>query len=484
MKILEENGIPEIQNLKKAISEEDTEVLAKFLFDIDLTLTQQEIVRYIAFQKHKRICINAMTRYGKTLCVAVGICIYILLNEDKKIALIAPEQAQAGIIRTYLSEMIIKSKIMQQVVDIDSAGSGKYDRLKKEASRVRQTFKNGCEYRVFSANGDANRLMGFGVNGIVVKDEACLIESQAEAKISRMLGDNPDETMLIELANPWDRATRYYEDWISGRFKTFHVGWQLALKEGRTTQAFIDEQRSYLTPIEFTVLYDSDFPEEAEDSLFTLKSIQEAVNNDIEFSPDKRIISCDVADKGLDKTVIMWGYENNDMFKVEGIYSENKSENMQIVGKIMEIYQKYGADRIQVDTIGLGIGVVSRLKELFNGKSTTIIPCHYGEGVGGSGKSTKPTKYDSHRDRKPESERKRFLNRKAEQFFRLKDLLDDGRVVLPDDKKLQNELIAMKWELQSSGKIRILDPDSSPDFADALVYFIWNARNQVGWFMG
>ena len=40
----------------------------------------------------------------------------------------------------------------------------------------------------------------------------------------------------------------------------------------------------------------------------------------------------------------------------------------------------------------------------------------------------------------------------------------------------------MKWELNSSGKIKIVDPDKSPDFADTLVYFIW--RDSQEFYMG
>ena len=43
----------------------------------------------------------------------------------------------------------------------------------------------------------------------------------------------------------------------------------------------------------------------------------------------------------------------------------------------------------------------------------------------------------------------------------------------------------MKWELNPSGKIKILDPeDKSPDFADALVYFIWQGEIETGFFFG
>ena len=52
--------------------------LCKFLFDIDLTPKQEEIVRTIAFGEHKRVVIACMTRYGKSYSVSLGLLLWIL----------------------------------------------------------------------------------------------------------------------------------------------------------------------------------------------------------------------------------------------------------------------------------------------------------------------------------------------------------------------------------------------------------------------
>jgi len=337
--------------------------------------------------------------------------------------------------------------------------------------------------RTLSAEGEANRLMGFGADLIII-DEAALISREAYAKIIRMLGDDPENAILIELANPWERNTKYYDHWMSPRFENVHVSWEVALKEGRVTQAFIDEARQEVTPMYFKVLYDSDFPDESKDSIFTLKAVLDAQKRDFDIDKNsktlKKVIACDVADKGLDKTVIIWGYEDEDHFKIEGIYHENKSENMQVVGKIMDIANKFGCDRINIDTIGVGVGVVSRIRELVSGTPIKLVPCHFGESAGSKGKAIKPTRGDRAKDRKPDSNQKRYQNKKAEQYFRLKDLFDEGQMDIPKHEELVNQLMNEKWEFTSTGKIKILDPDDySPDFADALVYFTWKSQSNV-----
>ena len=66
-------------------------------FGFELTLGQIEIVRKIAFREHKRISVSAYTRYGKTICVALGISLIIKFNKNIRIAFIGPKQEQAGL---------------------------------------------------------------------------------------------------------------------------------------------------------------------------------------------------------------------------------------------------------------------------------------------------------------------------------------------------------------------------------------------------
>jgi len=356
---------------------------------------------------------------------------------------------------------------------VDIGRDNTIERLKKETSRRRWTFKHGCQLLTISAHGEANRLMGFGAD-LIICDEAALISRDAWARIVRMLGDDPENSVLIELANPWEIDNKYYDHYVSGRFKVIHIGWEEALEEGRTTQTFVDEMRAELTPIEFTVLYESRFPSEAEDSLFKLDWVNNAVN--VIFPMEgKRIISCDPADKGLDRTVLMYGFVDNGRYKVEEIYSEPISDNMAIANRIIDWTNTKNVNIINIDCIGIGAGVLSRVKEVLRGKNININACHFGEA---------PEQISQKLSHLPTSTKKRFRNKKAEQYFRLRALMEDGMIDIPDNIKLRSELMKMKWERGPSEKIRIIDPeDKSPDFADCLCYFCWKDKNETSWFM-
>ncbi len=104
-----------------------------------------------------------------------------------------------------------------------------------------------------------------------------------------------------------------------------------------------------------------------------------------------------------------------------------------------------------VDVVGLGGGIVDRLKEL-------------GYSVAAFNGGSRPR------------DRKRFANARAEAYWRLRDLLETGAIALPRDEGLFEELAAVRWRPNSAGQIQIELKDDlrqrlgrSPDRADAAV---------------
>jgi hypothetical protein len=106
-----------------------------------------------------------------------------------------------------------------------------------------------------------------------------------------------------------------------------------------------------------------------------------------------------------------------------------------------------------VDEIGLGAGVLDRLKE-------------QGFEVSGfNGSRTPRAAADEHR----------FANERAACYWHLRELLEAGQITLPRDKELFDELSATQWKVSSSGKVQIEDKGElsarlgrSPDKADAV----------------
>jgi hypothetical protein len=247
--------------------------LCKYYFNEELKSSQLQIVRTVAFDEHKRVVICCMTRYGKSFCVAMGILLWIMHNKNKKIAIIAPTNEKTGIIRNYIADFVYKSPWFLNLLDIEKKGA---ERIKKEVSRKRMTWKNGIEMRTLSAEGRGEALMGFGADKIIV-DETCDIDYEVyRARVTRMLGDNKDST-YVEIGNPNHKQGHMFEHWTNPDWFHIHINWIEALKEDRISQEFLDEQRQTLTIMEFKILYDADFPDDTEDALFKWEWIQNAI---------------------------------------------------------------------------------------------------------------------------------------------------------------------------------------------------------------
>lgn len=455
------------------LKKRNVKFFVKYFFNEDISPLQEKLIRKITFQESQKLSVCCMTRWGKSYCVSRAIGLYILLNSNKKVFFLAPTSEQSMILRDYLSELVYKCPSLKEIAHLETGGE---EKITKHTSRSRQTFSNKNEYRVFTTHGNADGLMGHGLGingGVLVLDEACLIDEGARAKINRMLGDNPEKSIIVELFNPWTRDNKAFDHFIDESWDKFHVGWEEAIKDGRVTSQFIEEQRKEITPLEFTVLYDSLFPKMSEDSIFDLNHIQKATDKfEEQDMTGKIIISADIADAGLDSTVIMTGHyvkpskhdpDKRTPFRILDIYSEPKSENMAVAGRILNTLRThYRIDRefvINVDCIGVGTGVLSRVREYVQEHkllNVEVNGCHFGE--------------------KPILQPERFLNKKAENYFRLQELLEEGLISFPHHSQLIKELVSMKWKFNSSSRIQIVDPDKSPDFCDALVFFIWLNR--------
>ena len=405
---------------------------------MDLPPGQLEIVDNIVNDYTNRIIISACTRYGKTRAVAIGTLLYIRENPECTVLLLAPTRDQTKILRNYIAEHIANNKRLQDLIDLPKGTTG--ERLRKEASRKRITFKGNRELQTHTAGG---HLMGFGGDLIVIDQSEDISDEKYRGAISRMLGDSPD-AKLVEIINPWKR-NHVWDHWISDRFRQIKINHEQAVKENRLAGDFIKEQREELTDYEFTVLYRAEFPEEGEDSMFKYSWLSNATERSIGVEGEG-IYGLDVASGGADYNVLIKTIQSENEVKVLNIWRWDEADTMKTVGKTTNIISKDKAAEIRVDSIGIGKGVADRLEERgYNVQKINV------------GKN--PTK-----------DKDRFLNLKAQGFMRLRVLFEQKDISLPQDSKgLVGELAEMGIKHTSSGKIKIKDPGKSPDRADSLM---------------
>ena len=201
----------------------------------------------------------------------------------------------------------------------------------------------------------------------------------------------------------------------------------------------------------YRVRVEGEFPREDEDAVISLELCESAMARDIEQDMGAATVwGVDVARFGDDATALVKRrgpvvldvkqWRGKDLMTTSGmIYDEYHSEPTQ-----------RKPDRICVDSIGLGSGVLDRLQEL----GLPVVGVNVGE---------------------QPSVKERFMRLRDELWFEVRDWLDSRAVKLPDEGELVGQLTAPKYRMTSTGKILVESKDdmkkrgiASPDLADAL----------------
>ena len=172
------------------------------------------------------------------------------------------------------------------------------------------------------------------------------------------------------------------------------------------------------------------------------------------------VIAVDVARFGSDKSVILRRRGNS----VEDVQTYRGMDTMKVSGRVVDAIRAWKPQEILVDEVGIGAGVVERLRE--QGYRVQ------GINVG------RPTQDSEH-----------YANLRAEGYWNLRQLILDGRLALPADNDLVGQLAALKYTFNSLGQLVMESKEDmrrrgvpSPDKADALMMaFMSNKRRVKLW---
>ena len=283
-----------------------------------------------------------------------------------------------------------------------------------------------------------------------------------------------DMSRVLVMGNPVRPTGRFYEICQKDHWAKHHVSAfdTPNLKAGKMVRAGFPSpdwpseiQREYgATSPYYVGRVLGEFPSQGEESLFDRNWLNAAADRwDLGFLQAQAnglapILSVDPARYGPDSTVcavrrgmaierlIEW-HGKSTMETVQRVAAEAAKAG---VYPWRTDYQCEAYGQIVVDVVGLGAGIVDRLRELgysvrgFNGGSFT-------------------------------TQQHKFLNLRASSYWNLRTLLEEGRIALPRDPGLFEELLAIRWFPTSEGKVQLerkVDMKrrlgKSPDRADAV----------------
>jgi hypothetical protein len=276
-------------------------------------------------------------------------------------------------------------------------------------------------------------------------------EQVFEAAAGSMSGHN---AVTLLLGNPVRSSGFFYDTHtrLAGEWTTFQVS---CLDSPRVSDEYVKEMQTRYGEESniYRIRVVGEFPKGDDDTVIAMDLLEQAVNRDVAPSQHAPMVwGLDVARFGSDRSALCKRQGNA---VTEAIRTWKNLDLMQLTGAVVAEYNALAPSQqpkeILVDSIGLGAGVVDRLREL--GLPARGINVAESPAMGGT-----------------------YRNLKAELWYRARAWLEARDCKMARDDVLIAELATVRYSFTSNGKIAIEGKDEirkrglpSPDKADAFV---------------
>jgi len=287
---------------------------------------------------------------------------------------------------------------------------------------------------------------------MLVADEASGVpEAVFEAAAGSMSGHS---AVTLLLGNP-TRSSGYFYDThnrLADEWECFTVSCK---DSPRVSDEYVEEMASRYGEDSnaFRIRVLGEFPRADDDTIIPMELLEAARGRDVEGRDTADMVwGLDVARFGNDCSALC-KRKGNDV--PEPVRVWRNLDLMQLTGAVVAEYNALPTSErpaeILVDSIGLGAGVVDRLREL-------------GLPTRGVNVSESPSMGETYR------------NLRAELWGKAKGWLEHRDCKLPNDERLINELATVRYKFTSNGKMQVESKDEikkrglkSPDLADSFV---------------
>lgn len=434
-----------------------------------LTPYQREVLA--AIPEKRRVSVRGPHGLGKSATSALAILWFALTREaaqrDWKCVTTAGAWRQ---LERYLWPEIHK---WARLLRWDAMGREPLDE-RSELLTLNIKLRYGSAFAVASDNPEL--IEGAHADSVMyVFDESKAISADtfdaAEGAFSGAGEGSGNEAFALAMSTPGEPNGRFYDihrrapgldDWWAR-----HVTLEEAIAAGRVAREWAESR--HLQWGDSAVYFNrvrGEFHSSDEDGVIPLGWIEaanerwrawdEAGRPDIE---GLRVVGVDVARTGADKTVLALRYGHH----LTELRHTVKEDTMATTGRVKGIVDAIPKMQAVVDVIGIGAGVVDRLRE----QRRPVEGFNASEGT----------------NRKDRSHELGFVNCRSAAWWNLREILDPAAgidVALPPDDLLTGDLTAPHWRVMSGGKIRVESKDDirkrigrSTDDGDAAVMAFW-----------
>lgn len=409
----------------------------------------EEVARAVA--NHRRVVVPSGHGVGKTFDAAHIAAWWLNVFHPAKVITTAPTWPQVekllwSEIRTAYSQS--KLKLGGRVLQTEIKIADDWFAIGLSPRQDNETKEFGTQ-----------TLQGYhSPNLLIILDEAAAIPKAIFTAAEALVVGGHNH--ILAIGNPTSPAGPFYEAcrsplWHKIKISSFdhpNVKTGKIVVPGAVTQEWIDDRKKEWG--ENSSLYIAkvlgEFPPEGEDTLVPLSWVELAITNDSARTGSRRL-SCDVARKGDDKTVIL----DMDGRRTVSLDKYTKQNTAVTSGRLITKLKKRQYDAVAIDDVGLGGGVTDNL----------VDQGYEVEAFLGGGRPREPDRFEMTRDEAY------WVMREAFQ----PDSHGKSHLQIPDDEDLKLQLTSVKWRVNRRGKIQVESKADmkkrglkSPDEMDAL----------------
>tara|TARA_B100001287_G_scaffold23582_1_gene17174 strand:- start:635 stop:2041 length:1407 start_codon:yes stop_codon:yes gene_type:complete len=416
---------------------------------------QCELLQSVADPKIRRVSCRSGHGVGKSSAVAMAAIWHVLMRVPSKTVVTAPTSAQ--LFDACFAEMKNIAKRLKP--PFDDLLEIKSDRIELKSS-PESTFIS-CRT---SRQEQPEALAGVhSPSTLLLADESSGIpESVFEAASGSMSGIHATTVLT---GNP-TRNTGFFYDTHNRLKENWHTMHVSCVDSNRVSDDFVNDMKNRYgedSPA-YHVRVLGNFPPSESDTVIPVSLIDHAMKNDVKIHEDTiSIWALDVARQGNDSSVLC----KRQGPVIHPLTVWNNLDLMQLTGAVKAEYDATSTSKkpveIIVDSVGLGAGVLDRLREL-------------GLPARGLNVSERSVQKDT------------YINLRAELWFKCKAWLEGKDVKIPQDDRLWAELAAPRYHFTSSGKIQVESKEAmkkrgihSPDRADAVCLSLANEMTTMAY---
>ena len=365
---------------------------------------------------------------GKSMTIAIATAMSALRKPNGHIVLVAPTDRQAGELFIKITNFLQESKIKSEVKTITQRSA---------------TMNNGCRITALPCGDDGSNIRGMTADLLII-EEAAFIKNQIMADVLMPMVAATHGN-IVKISTPFG-MNHFYKSYQSDEWDIHHIDYHEAIRVGHYSEEFINEQKNQygVSSIGFRTEYGAEFIAD-QDNYFGYDLIEKCISEyPLLFQPSEGkqyYLGADIARFGNDSTVLTVVEKGSELLphKVVQIKELHGLPIDEVIEAIYTLHQTFHFIKIYIDETGLGAGVTDVLRRRLGERNKTKF-------------TTSAKQYD-------------FqdivvgvtftIKNKIDIFSNLRVLMEQGRLIFPNNKKLIYQLKDFRYERTESGNLKL-----------------------------